>query len=151
MSSEYVEKGVRFQYPENWTLSKEVARADCRSVTVSSDGTAFWTLSIHPRAADPNQLIEAAVKAMQEEYEDLESEEVREEVGGYKLVGKDLNFYCLDLTNTAWIRCVRTDRATYTVFCQAEDREFVEMGDVFRAMIVSFLSNVDREIDWEDG
>lgn len=143
MSAQFAEAGLRFQYPENWTLDREGGRCECRSVTVSSPATAFWTLSVHPLASDPAALAEAAEHAMQEEYEDLESEETKDQIGGYELVGKNFNFYCLDLTNTAWIRCVRTDRATYTIFCQAEDREFDQVADVFRAMTTSFLSNVD--------
>ncbi|NLE39872.1 MAG: hypothetical protein GX621_17775 [Pirellulaceae bacterium] len=142
MSTEFAEMGVRFLYPEGWTLEREKRHPECRSVTVSSPATAFWTLSVHPRAADPAELVEAAALAMREEYKELESEEVSEEIVGYSLIGRNLSFYYLDLTNTAWIRCVRTDRATYTVFCQAEDHEFDQLEDVFRAMMVSFLSNV---------
>jgi len=143
MSAQFAEAGLRFQYPENWTLDREGGRPGCRSVTVSSPSTAFWTLSIHPRASDPAELIEAAALAMREEYKGLESEETEEEIAGYELVGQNLSFYYLDLISTAWIRCVRTDRATYLIFCQAEDREFEQISDVFRAMMTSFLSNLD--------
>ena len=142
MPLEFAELGVRFQYPDNWTLSKDAALADCRNVTVSSPGGAFWTLSIHPRLTDPDQLVEAAVEVMREEYKDLEDEVVREEVDGFQLVGREINFYCLDLTNTAWIHSLQTDGATYTIFCQAEDREFEKIRDVFRAMRASFLGNL---------
>jgi len=142
MPSEFAEMGVRFQYPENWSVSKDAARLDCRSVTVNSPESGFWTLLIHPRLTDPAQLVDVAVKAMYEEYGELENEEVQEEIEGHELVGQDIRFYCLDLISTAWIRSVQTDRATYTVFCQAEDREFDRIADVFRAMMASFLSNI---------
>jgi hypothetical protein len=147
MPSEFAKMGVRFQYPENWSVSEDGALIDCRSVTVNSPAGSFWTLSIHPRRTDPTRLIEAATKAMRDEYKELESEEVQEEIQGHRLVGQDINFYYLDLTNTARIRSVRTDRATYTIFCQAEDREFDRIGDVFRAMMASFLSNVQPLTD----
>ena len=146
MPTQFAEFGIRFQYPENWMLDKQDSPPECRSVTVSSPSTAFWTLSIHPRAAEPAQLIEAATTAMREEYKVLESEEADETIGGHELVGRNLGFYYLDLTNTAWIRCVRTDRATYTVFCQAEDREFEQVEAVFRAMMTSFLSHVETAL-----
>ncbi len=63
-------------------------------------------------------------------------------ISGHELVGYDLNFFYLDLTNTALIRCIRTDRATYAVFCQAEDREFDRVHAVFDAMTTSLLSNL---------
>ncbi|HLA84444.1 MAG TPA: hypothetical protein VJL29_06595 [Thermoguttaceae bacterium] len=141
MPSEFAEMGVRFEYPENWTVSKETGRSDCRSVTVTSPQGAFWTLSIHSRTTDPSRLLKVAVQAMREEYKDLEISEFQEEVHGHQLAGRELNFFYLDLTNTACIRAVRTDLATYTVFCQAEDREFERIQEVFRAMTDSFLAN----------
>jgi len=142
MPSEFAGMGVRFQYPENWSLSRDMGLAGCQSVTVNSPQEAFWTLSIHPRSADPIQLVDAAVQAMREEYEEMEAEETQEDIDGHRLVGQNVNFYCLDLTNTAWIRGVRTDRATYTIFCQAEDRGFEQTGKVFRAITASFLACV---------
>jgi hypothetical protein len=55
------------------------------------------------------------------------------------VTGFDLNFYYLDLTNTACVRCLRTERATYAVFSQAEDREFAEIQRVFLAITTSLL------------
>ncbi|MBN1590248.1 MAG: hypothetical protein JW888_12105 [Pirellulales bacterium] len=142
MPAEFAKMGIRFQYPENWSVSEDISLAGCRSVTVNSPASAFWTLSIHPRLTDPTQLVEVAVQVMREEYKEIEGEMVCEEIEGHQLIGQDINFYCLDLTNTAWIRSVRTDQATYTILCQAEDREFDQIGDVFRAMITSFLANI---------
>jgi hypothetical protein len=142
MPAEFRRLGVAFQYPENWTLDVQDALAGRRAVTVYSPGGGFWAVSVHPRSANPHSLAKAAVKAMQEEYEDLENCEVSQLVSGHQLVGYDLNFFYLDLTNTALIRCIRTARATYAVFCQAEDREFDRVHAVFDAMTTSLLSNL---------
>jgi hypothetical protein len=142
MPCEYKKLGISFQYPENWTLDEEDALAGHRSVTVYSPGGGFWSVSIHPPSADPRKLAKAAVKAMEAEYEELESGKAREIVADQELVGYDLNFYYLDLTNTATVRCVRTPLATYTVFCQAEDREFEQVQNVFRAMTMSLLGGL---------
>ncbi len=142
MPAEFRKLGIAFQYPENWTLDVQDALAGQRSVTVYSPGGGFWAVSIHPRSASPRSLAKAAVKAMQEEYVDLESCEVSQLVSGHQLVGYDLNFFYLDLTNTALIRCIRTSGATYVVFCQAEDREFDRVHAVFEAMTTSLLSNL---------
>jgi len=137
--------GISFQYPDNWTLDEEDALAGRRSVTVYSPGGAFWSVAAHPRSADPARLAEAAVEAMKQEYEGLEAEETREALAGRELIGYDLNFYYLDLINTAQIRCLRTEQTTYTVFCQAEDREFDRIELVFRAMTASLLSGLEEE------
>jgi len=142
MPAKFQKLGISFQYPDNWTLDEEDARADHNAVTVYSPGGAFWSVAIHPRSADPAQLAKAAADAMAEEYEELEAEKVREELAGRELLGYDMNFYCLDLTNTAQIRCLRTPHHAYSIFCQAEDREFERVESVFRAITVSLLSEL---------
>jgi len=66
----------------------------------------------------------------------------REVIAGHEMVGYDLSFFYMDLTNTALVRCLRSDRATYAVFCQAEDREFDEVRTVFQAITASLLSGL---------
>lgn len=147
MPLKFEKLGISFQYPDNWTLDEKDALVGRRSVTVYSPGGAFWSVAAHLRSADPAELAKAAVEAMKQEYEGLEAEETREALAGRKLIGYDLNFYYLDLTNTAQIRCLRTERTTYTVFCQAEDREFDRIELVFRAMTASLLSGLEEQND----
>ena len=142
MPREFRKLGIAFQYPDNWTLDEQDALSGHRSVTVYSSGGAFWSISIHPRSADPSKLAKAAVKAMQAEYEGLETVPTREVIAGHEMLGYDLSFFYMDLTNTALVRCLRSDRATYAVFCQAEDREFDEVRTVFQAITASLLSGL---------
>ena len=142
MPARFDKMGIAFQYPENWTLDEADALAGHRSVTVYSPGGAFWSVAAHPQSADLRRLALAAVDAMRNEYEDLESEEVCEALAGSEIVGFDLNFFYLDLTNTAQIRCIRTDRCVYSIFCQAEDREFSGIEAVFRAITTSLLAGL---------
>jgi hypothetical protein len=135
--------GVRFQYPENWILDEKDALEGDNSVSVYSPDGAFWTLIIHPAGRDPGDLAGAALRAMQQEYEQLDAESVLETVGGRELVGFDLNFYCLDLTNTAMLRAFSTPAASCLILCQAEDREFAEVETVFRAITQSLLKLSD--------
>lgn len=120
-----------------------------RSVTVYSPGGGFWSLCVYPNSADPRQLAKAALAAMQEEYEGVEAEEIQESINGRKLVGYDFNFFFLDLTNTATVRCIRTDRATYAIFYQAEDSEYDKIGEVFRAMTTSFVQSIRALRYWD--
>jgi hypothetical protein len=79
---------------------------------------------------------------MREEYRDLDSEPATEIVSGRTLRGQDMNFYCLDLTNTAQVRTLETPQAVYMIFCQAEDREWEQIAAVFAAMTTSFVTAV---------
>ena len=120
-----------------WTIP--TARLGRQSVTVYSPGGGFWSVAIHSGSAEPAELAAAVVEAMRKEYGWLEAEETHETVAGHDLLGYDLAFYCLDLTSTAQVRSLRTAQTTYTIFCQAEDREFEQLQMVFQAMTVSLL------------
>jgi hypothetical protein len=142
MPARFDHLGISFQYPENWQLDQADAMQGAPSVTVYSPGGAFWSVMIHPRSADPARLAKAATDAMRQEYEELEAEPVNETLAGHDAVGYDLNFYYLDLTNTASVRSLRTRRQTYTIFYQAEDREFNEVEKVFQAITVSLMDGL---------
>ncbi|HEV7225078.1 MAG TPA: hypothetical protein VGN42_20400 [Pirellulales bacterium] len=140
MPARYDKLGIHFQYPDNWRLDEIEARDNRNSVSVYTPGGAFWTITIHPPDASPQDLADAALAAMRQEYDELDAEPVAETIAGRELVGWDMNFYCLDLTNTAVVRGFNTPEATYLVFYQADDREFDELQRVFAAITFSLLS-----------
>jgi len=142
MPARFDKLGVSFQYPENWTLDDSDALLGRKSVTVYSPGGGFWSVAIHSGSADPAKLAAAVLDAMKKEYPGLEVDETSETVAGHELTGYDLAFYYLDLINTALIRSLRVGPTTYTIFCQAEDREFEKLQMVFRAMTTSLVSGL---------
>jgi hypothetical protein len=143
MAARFENLGISFQYPENWQLDEEDIRAGQSAVTVYSPGGAFWSVALHTAStAGPAQMAQAALDAMRKEYDDLDAEPAGETVAGHELVGFDLNFFCLDLTNTACIRALRVNGTTYTIFFQAEDREYNEIKPVFTAMTLTLLQSI---------
>ncbi len=134
--------GITFQYPDNWQLDEEELRGGQSAVTVFSPGGAFWSVAMHTGSSAPARMAQAALDAMRKEYEGLEAEPVNESIAGHDLLGFDLSFFYLDLTNTAAIRSLRIDGITYTIFFQAEDREYAEIGQVFAAMTFSLLRGI---------
>ncbi len=145
MPAHFHSLGICFQYPDNWTLDDSDALLGRKSVTVYSPQGAFWSVSIHSEAAEPAKLAGTVVATLRKEYDSLEVEEIEENVAGHTLVGHDLAFYCLDLTNTAHIRSFRFAHAAYTIYCQAEDREYEKVKLVFQAMTFSLLSGMRDE------
>ena len=135
----YQKLGIHFQYPDNWTLDEQEALEGNGAVSVYSPEGGFWSVAVHPSTADLPKLLSAAVSAMREVYEQLDSEAVEETIAGQELSGYDMNFYCLDLTNTASVRGLRTGQRTLVIFCQAEDREYERIEPIFRAMSTSLL------------
>jgi hypothetical protein len=136
--------GIRFTYPDNWTVDESDALGGECSVTVYSPAGAFWAVSLHAPDTVPKDLVKAATHALRETYPDLDFESATETMHGVETAGADLNFYCLDLTNTALVRAFRAPRFNCLVLCQAEDREFEEVGPVFRAMTQTLLLNLTQ-------
>jgi hypothetical protein len=131
--------GLAFDYPDNWQIDTTDSDGRLATVTVYSPGGAFWSVSGHAPGGDPADLAAAVVAHMKDEYQQLDVEPAEEEVAGHRLAGFDLNFYCLDLTNTAQVRSLATPASVSLILCQAEDREWEEVSPVFAAITMSFV------------
>ena len=140
MTATYEKSGLQFMYPENWTLAEDDMQSTPRTVSVQAPTGAFWSVDIYPFSIDMEQLLDQIVAAMKEEYEDLEAESATEEIGDEPATGFDLNFYCLDFLVTSQVRAFRHGHAVYLLTYQAEDREFDQLRDVFRAITASMLA-----------
>jgi hypothetical protein len=147
MPARFASLGISFQYPDNWTLDDSDAVLGRKSVTVYSPGGAFWSVAIQTGSAEPDKLAAAIVKTMQNEYQGLEAEPIEEETAGHELFGYDLAFYCLDLTNTACVRSFRSACTTYTIYYQAEDRDYEKLRQVFQAITLTLLNSVNDADD----
>lgn len=135
----FARPGLSFDYPESWTVDVEDDADGQTAVTVYAPEGGFWSVSIHAAGTDPDSLSRAVLDQMRQEYRDLDSEAATDDVAGRPLCGYDLNFYCLDLTNTAQVRSLALPSATYVFFCQAEDRDWERISHVFAAMTTSLL------------
>jgi hypothetical protein len=164
--------GVHFDYPDNWRIEDydEGVDSDVVQVVVTSPQSAFWHLCKHPVDVELDTLFDEGLAAMRVQYPEMEvevaddltsaggwadehlvSDELRggstagtkEEIN--RIYGYNVSFICLDLTITAWLRGIRTPSASYLLLCQAEDRELLAMGAVFRAMWISLIRN-EQEI-----
>jgi hypothetical protein len=116
MPAVYENMGVRFLYPENWSVTDEEDDAWPRTVTLQSPQTGFWSLHVYPPAQDVKPVVKELIGA-----------------------GVDLAFFYLDLLVEAKIRCLRTPSSTLIWLYQAESREFETMEPVFQAIAVSML------------
>jgi hypothetical protein len=145
MPAVYDKLGIRFMYPDNWVLDESEALEGNRSVTVYSPGAAFWSIVLYGPDANPADLASEALRSLKAEYEESEAEPASDEIAAHTLKGYDLNFFLLDLTNTALIRSFRLGDNTCLVLCQSEDRELVTAGPVFRAITTSLLTSTPGE------
>ncbi|MBM4005597.1 MAG: hypothetical protein FJ295_20300 [Planctomycetes bacterium] len=147
MSNQYDNLGLKFLFPENWTIAEELASGWPRSVTLLTPDGGFWVAQLHSDG-NPHDLTMQALKAMRDEYKQLESDPVLESIAGRDIHGFDMRFYCLDLLVGSAVRGVslgRHDRWTLLVMYQAEDREFDRLQPVFEAIFSNLLANFDAK------
>ncbi|MEX0689509.1 MAG: hypothetical protein WD072_12705 [Pirellulales bacterium] len=135
--------GLAFDHPDNWTVDTDDSEGRYATATVYSPGGAFWSVSGHAPGGDPATLAAAIVAQMREDYRDLDSEPAADTLATRTLVGFDINFYYLDLTNTAQVRTIVTPTAIYLIFCQADDREWDHVTPVFAAITTSFVLGLE--------
>jgi hypothetical protein len=136
MVSQFDDVGIRFKYPENWRLERE-DNEEGWTISVQSPDTAFMLISLREDMPSTEQLVETALTALREEYEDLEADEAVDSLAGQPAIGHDIRFFSFDLTNTCWTRCIYTGRGTMLVMCQFNDLESDKNEPVLRAMCAS--------------
>lgn len=137
----FARHGISFDYPAGWDVEVEHTDGDRVAVTVYAPDGGFWSVSDQGADCDAAAVAAAAAAQMRAEYPNLDDEPATTTTAtGVTLPGHDINFYCLDLTNTAQIRTLRTSATTYLLLCQAEDRDWEQCGPVFAAMTESFVT-----------
>lgn len=134
MPAQFEEAGIRFQYPENWRLEREEDEAGW-TVTVQSPGTAFLMLCFRTDLPATDELADAALATLREDYPSLEAAECVDAIAGQPAIGHDIQFFSLDLTNTCWTRSFYCATGTVLVMCQTTDGEGNEL--VLRAICAS--------------
>ncbi|MGE5193026.1 MAG: hypothetical protein ACM3U2_11030 [Deltaproteobacteria bacterium] len=122
MESTYHGHGVRFRYPDEWQVSEQ-QEGDQISITVSSPQTAFWTVSLFPGCPEPEDIVAAALDAFHEEYDELDDYPSKVRVCKRRTVGRDIDFVCLELLNSAGIRAFRARQFTVLVLFQLTEAE----------------------------
>ena len=139
MPAVYENFGVRFLYPENWSITDEDDEGWPRGLTVQSQETGFWSLHVYPPQQKLKPVIDELVGAISADFGEVEVLPAKETFGDTDTTGVDLAFFYLDLLVEAKIRCVKTPSATLVWLYQAESREFEAMEPVFQAIAVSML------------
>lgn len=136
MAAEFEDGGIRFRYPDDWSLEREDNDTGW-TVSLQSPGTAFMMVCLREDLPTPEQLADAALGALREEYPELEADERIESVAGQPAVGHDIRFFSFDLTNTCWTRSFYGAEGTVLVLCQASDLELEEHEPTLRAICAS--------------
>jgi hypothetical protein len=139
MIQSFERDGVRFQYPENWTV--EAAEGEPGeggwTVSVQSPQTAFLLVSLRPDADDPAQLADQTLEAMRAEYKELDTENVVETLGGVVAVGHDIDFLTVDTAIVCRTRCLETPAGPLLVMAQTSEYDRGRNDPILRAICAS--------------
>ena len=142
MATTFDNLGLQFLYPENWIITEQSqGEMYSASVTLQSTGSACWTVHRYPSTCSQQQLVEELVAAMRKEYPQLEEEPYPQTVVGHSIAGVRLYFYCLDLLVSWSLLPMTVEGQVFLFECQAEDKEFDKLEDVFLALATSVLGN----------
>jgi hypothetical protein len=134
MSNSYIGSGIRFQYPDDWFLGEERGDTTDLTITVSDGQTTQWSITLMPDRPDPHQVLHEAINAFEEEYDGLDVTESEIVLAKHPALAADLDFECLELLNSAFLRVIATPRFTALILYQATGHELKEVEPLFDAI-----------------
>ncbi|HID21223.1 MAG TPA: hypothetical protein EYP14_02335 [Planctomycetaceae bacterium] len=141
MASLYHAHGVRFWVPDDWTLSEQDVGHHV-SINVQSPETSFWSLTLFFDRPEPRRVAEAVLQAFREEYDEIDVYPGECGVGGHEAVAHDIEFFCWELLNSAFLRVFQTQRFTALVLFQGTDTELRETRPL--------LDRISESLRWDD-
>ncbi|MBQ3388032.1 MAG: hypothetical protein IJG60_02340 [Thermoguttaceae bacterium] len=148
---EYVSEadGIRFAYPKNWFTQEAPWSSDSKAVTVNDPNGYFWMIAVFPAGSDPDAAAKEVLHSLRREYSQLEDLPTHRIIADQFLTGYEMNFFYLDLVNTAVVLSLETEERTYVIFWQYCDILAVtddenDFEDVVEAMTHTFLKNLPR-------
>lgn len=136
--------GVEFLYPENWKIheAQDPEMGDIPGVMLETPEGAFFSLNRYAGIDDSAAVIDQALEAMREEYQEMEVREYDDPLAAAKDSALELDFYYLDLLITARLLAIRDRGDVLLVQIQGESRDFDKLEPVFSAMLKSLRDSL---------
>lgn len=122
--------GVRFEFPDDWILHEQESPEEV-SITINSQETSFWSLTLLFDRPDIHEVVEAVINTLQEEYTELDVYPSEARLGDSHTVARDIDFVCHELIGSAFVRAAMAPGFTVLVLFQADDFELEETEIVF--------------------
>lgn len=141
----YCEHGVRFLYPQGWEIVEE-QQGSTVAVTLNSPETSFWSLWLMSDRPNPEEILESAVTAFEDDYEDVDVYRSEGELCEYPCLQCEVEFVSLELINSASLRAFRTGRFSVLILAQGTDRELEYSRPILEAVTDSFECDLDGDI-----
>jgi hypothetical protein len=144
MEEIYDRHGIRFRYPAYWEVTEQ-DDDEATSITVASPDTSFWSISLFKDGPSPQQLVDSAIEAFQEEYAEVDVYPSTARTGERAGVARDVDFVCFELINSAFLRSFQTEGYTVLVLYQGFDGELEMTRPLLEAISASLAFAGDDE------
>lgn len=131
--------GLRFEYPSEWEIEVSDHGPVVTVAVQEPGGLGFALITTDESCPDPSEVADAALEAMREEYPDLDASPAAESLNDQPSTGHDVEFFALDVTNAASIRCFRTPKRTVLAFGQWSDAGQAELPSQIRGVFESIV------------
>ncbi|QDT97448.1 hypothetical protein [Gimesia aquarii] len=120
----FQEYGISFEYPDDWELSKEVNETNGEiQVSVSGGDSSFWMISLFLAEISAEELLDRALEVFQDEYDELDIYKKKVKLAGKDCLGRDIEFVCSELINSAFLRTFEAELFTAFVLYQGTDQD----------------------------
>jgi hypothetical protein len=141
--------GVRFRFPGGWAVSEQ-SEADQTTISVQSDGTSFWSVTLMNSRPDLEMVLDAVVDAFEQDYDEVDVISAIGSLGGFPSLGRELDFVCYDLVNSASVRAFQTPDQTVMVLYQGTDKELDETRSLMEGISASLVCDDIDDFDADE-
>jgi hypothetical protein len=137
LANSHLAHGMKFDYPAGWLVTEEHSGEDI-TLTAADEGVALWSVTVMPGRPDPKKVLKMALRAFEDEYNEVDVSEISDVFSGHEADGIDIDFECLELVNVASLRSFITNDSTFLIMYQTTSHELGELEPIFEAMNRSF-------------
>ncbi|MCG8650768.1 MAG: hypothetical protein MI861_13100 [Pirellulales bacterium] len=132
--------GIRFLYPDNWSIADREEDEGTDGVTLELPTGGFFSVERDQQGMLDEELIEEVSNTIEEDYTEVEREEIVLEGASQGERAIDFRFYYLDLLIISRLVLITIDGARYLVQFQAESRDFDANERVLAAILQQLRS-----------
>lgn len=127
--------GVKFLYPENWTVLDRPEDEDETGITLELPSGGFFSIEQIDPSSDHPSLIDEVAGTLRAEYNEIETELIELPGAGPDEIAADIRFYYLDLVVISRVVVIPNEETPLLIQFQAEIRDFDANEKVLEAIL----------------
>ena len=143
----YQDHDIRLEYPADWQLEEQAAGDDL-TITIQSDNTSLWAITLLAKRPDPDRVLKTAIAAYEEEYPDLEVETVTDSILEVDHLARELYFVQYEFVTRVGLRVFSVGNRTALVWFQAADSDFEATRPLLDAITASLFIEDSPQPFW---